>query len=191
MAKGGSVAAVMQHRSPATWWLLLQLARAALMALWQLACSKAFLLLWLRGIDLLLMGQVWSVSFCAQRPLVLISCPPAFCGPPGSAQQGRPLLREVQLTRACLCTVLAAQHQTLSRHACFSLACMRTLAVRLCWHWLLTVPLWHADWPCEGGQRPPSGPADHDHHGYARRAGHRRPGVPSNFCTTCLQFSRG
>ena len=87
MAKGGSVAAVMQHRSPATWWLLLQLARAALMALWQLACSKAVLLLWLRGIDLLLMGQVWSVSFCAQRPLVLISCPPAFCGPPAVRQR--------------------------------------------------------------------------------------------------------
>ena len=36
---------------------LLQLAHAALMALWQLACGRTALLLWLHGIDLLLLGK--------------------------------------------------------------------------------------------------------------------------------------
>ena len=88
-------------------------------------------------------------------------------------------MRGVQQTSAGLCTVLAAQQQTLEGHACFSPACTRTQAVRLCWHRLLTVPVWPADRPREGGQRPPGGPANHDHHRHAQRAGHRRPGVPS------------
>ena len=118
---------------------LLQLARAALMALWQLACGKTALLLWLLGIDLLLMGTSMVCEFLSTEPLVLISFfeethAPAFCGSPAtsSAQQGRPLLRGVQHTRACLCRVPGAQQQTLSGHASFSLACTCIQLVTLC-----------------------------------------------------------